>query len=272
VRVFAGGLIILLLLIGNNGCREGAPNLLTAKTAPGVTIEGVNVGDLRQDQLEAAVGDLALKRHIMPRNAFFESATGEIVPEIPGREVEVAATMRAALAAAPSSSLAALYTKIEPEITRNKLSSAVKLAAYATDILDRNPDRSENIRLTAALINNAVLEPGEEFSFNRRTGEPTAERGFRYAVVFNNGRQELGLGGGMCQVSSTLYNAVIQARLKVTERHQHSQPVSYVPAGQDATTYTDKDLRFVNSARHLVMIKALIKGEAVWVEIWELPK
>jgi len=272
VRALAASLVILTLLFQNTGCRKQAADLLTVKTAPGVILEGVNVGELRKDQLEIVVGDLAARQRIVPRNAAFESEHGEIVPEVIGREVEQVATVKAVLSAPSGSSLTALYTAIEPDITRDKLNSAVKLAAYGTAILDRNPDRSENIRLTAALINNTVLEPGGEFSFNRRTGEPTVERGFRYAIVFNNGRQELGLGGGMCQVSSTLYNAAIQAELLITERHQHSQPVSYVPVGYDATTYTDKDLRFVNSTRQLVMIKALIKGGEVWVELWKLPR
>jgi vancomycin resistance protein YoaR len=129
----------------------------------------------------------------------------------------------------------------------------------------------ENIRLTAALLNNAAIAPGDEFSFNRRTGEPTRERGFRPAVVFVDGREEKELGGGMCQVSSTLYNAVLAAGLRVVERHPHSRPVSYVPPGLDATTYTDKDLRFVNTTRRPLILRALVAGKKLTVDLFALP-
>jgi vancomycin resistance protein YoaR len=76
----------------------------------------------------------------------------------------------------------------------------------------------------------------------------------------------------MCQVSSTLYNAVLDAGLPVVERHPHSQPVSYVPPGRDATTYTDKDLRFVNSRREPLVVRAQVAGGArLVVDLWALP-
>jgi vancomycin resistance protein YoaR len=76
----------------------------------------------------------------------------------------------------------------------------------------------------------------------------------------------------MCQVSSTVYNAALMAGLKITERHPHSQPVSYVPAGRDATTFTDKDLRFMNSTRHPLILRVCIAGKMVKADIFSLPQ
>ncbi len=164
-----------------------------------------------------------------------------------------------------------MYRPLAPALTAAALAAARPAGAYTTTILDASPDRLENIRLTAALLNNAAIAAGDEFSFNRRTGEPTRERGFRPATVFVDGRHEEEVGGGMCQVSSTLYNAVLAAGLRVTERHAHSRPVAYVPPGKDATTYTDKDLRFVNTTRRPLVMRAYVAGKKLTVELLALP-
>lgn len=146
------------------------------------------------------------------------------------------------------------------------------VCGYETPILDDGPDRVGNISLTANLLNNTIIGPGQEFSFNALTGEPTVERGFRHAVVLQNGQKVQGIGGGMCQVSSTVYKAALEAGLNVSERHSHSQPVSYVPIGRDATVFTDKDLRFLNSTRHTLMLRVFIIDKQVKADIWELPE
>lgn len=261
------------VLLGSCGWPEPLPKLeQSPRSAPGLMIEGQNAGGLQRDEVEAVVIKLAAARYVAAANAGFDAVTGEVAPETPGVAVDVAATMNNVLAAAPGSELTAVYCQTKPDITTARLKQARRLGGYTSPILDASPGRVENILLTARLLNNSLLPPGDEFSFNRRAGEPTAERGFRKAGVFVDGNKVQELGGGMCQVSSTLYNAVLEAGLSVVERHAHSLPVSYVPPGRDATTYTDKDFRFINNTREWVMLRAFVAQAGLTVDLWALPR
>ncbi len=264
--------VLLLVAAGLSAAACGprpAPRPET-RVAAAVTVEGVAMGGLTQGEATAVLQDLAAERYVPAKNARFADADGTVVAERPGRALDVAATAAAALAAPAGGEVAAVYRPLAPAVTAEALAGARLVGTYTTAILDDSPERMENIRLTAALLNNAVIAPGEEFSFNSRTGEPTRERGFQPAVVFVDGREEVELGGGMCQVSSTLYNAVLAAGLRVTERHAHSRPVSYVPPGQDATTYTDKDLRFVNTGRRMLIVRAVAAEKNLTVDLFAL--
>lgn len=262
-------LAIFSLLLSGCFAQPPAPKPLNLSPA-GVSVEGTLVGKLDSIQLQTALTELAKQKNVWPQNAAFDSQ-GEITAEQSGRILDIQATADRVMTASADSQVEAVYTELRPPISRERLGAASKIGGYETEILDDNPDRVQNIALTANLLNNAILEPGQEFSFNRITGEPTPERGFRNAVILQNGQKSQGVGGGMCQVSSTLYNAALNAGLRVVERHAHSQPVNYVPRGRDATTYTDKDFRFVNTTRHLLIVRVLRLGAAVKADIWALP-
>ena len=119
--------------------------------------------------------------------------------------------------------------------------------------------RSHNIALAASLLDQVVIPPGETFSFNKVVGERTNERGFRIAPIYQNGRVVPGTGGGVCQVSTTLYNAALLAGLEVVERHNHSMPVPYVPISRDATVvYGSADLKLRNPYQHPVYIMSSV--------------
>ncbi|SDF16107.1 VanW family protein [Sporolituus thermophilus] len=271
-----GKAVALFVLVALPGCgwlQPPAPKQRPDSVAPGVTVEGTAVGGLTRAELETVLKSLAQQRYRTPQDARFDDETGKVAAGEPGRRLDITATADQAMAAPPNSALAGIYQDIQPAISAAQLEQARRLGSYTTEILDASPGRLHNIRLTAKLINNAVIEPGAEFSFNRHTGEPTAERGFKEApVIGRDGQMEYGLGGGMCQVSSTLYNAVLAAGWPVTERHPHSQPVAYVPQGCDATTYTDKDLRFVNATRQRAVIRAVVHGRRLTVDLWGLSK
>lgn len=240
------------------------------RVAAAVTVEGVAVGGLTRGETAAALQRLAAERYKPPDDASFADEDGTVVADKDGRMLDVPATAEAALAAPAGSVLAAAYRPLKAALSAAELAAARQAGSYTTTIFDANPGRLENIRLTAALLNNVQIAAGAEFSFNSRTGEPTRERGFRPAIIFVDGGHEEELGGGMCQVSSTLYNAVLEAGLRVTERHAHSQPVSYVPPGRDATTYTDKDLRFVNTTRRPLVLRSFVAGKKLTVDIFVL--
>jgi vancomycin resistance protein YoaR len=119
---------------------------------------------------------------------------------------------------------------------------------FSTRFPARNRPRCGNIKLAAHLIDGTITLPGESFSFNETVGRRTLKKGFQKAGVYINGQHDTGIGGGICQVSTTLYNSVLLANLPIERRSNHSLPVPYVPLGQDATVdYGNLDLVFKNS-------------------------
>jgi vancomycin resistance protein YoaR len=109
------------------------------------------------------------------------------------------------------------------------------VSSFATTFSAGNRPRSSNIRLAAQYFDGKILMPGERLSYNETVGQRTRARGFREAGVYVNGRHDTGIGGGICQVSTTLYNAALYANMKIVQRQCHSLPVPYVPVGRDAT-------------------------------------
>ncbi|SHH05696.1 Vancomycin resistance protein YoaR, contains peptidoglycan-binding and VanW domains [Anaerosphaera aminiphila DSM 21120] len=131
------------------------------------------------------------------------------------------------------------------------------LVEFSTDYARSNKNRKENIALGASFFNNLLIKPSEEVSFNDTVGDISSESGFKEAGVIVNGEFDNGIGGGICQVSTTLYNALIKSDLEVTERYNHSRPISYVPLGTDAAVvHGYKDLKFINNTDHNLYIKA----------------
>lgn len=121
------------------------------------------------------------------------------------------------------------------------------MSTFSTTFSAGNVSRSANIRLAASRINGIVLMPGETFSFNGYLGQRTTAKGFKVAGVYVAGRHDIDVGGGICQVSTTLYNASLQSGLKIASRSPHSLPVPYVPLGRDAAvSYPNPDLKLTN--------------------------
>jgi vancomycin resistance protein YoaR len=128
--------------------------------------------------------------------------------------------------------------------------------------------RSANIRLAASRIDGLVLMPGETFSFNGYLGQRTTAKGFKVAGVYVSGRHDFDVGGGICQVSTTLYGAALRTRLKVDTRFPHSLPVPYVPLGQDAAvSYPNPDFKVTNSFDFPIAIAAAPEKNAITFRI-----
>ncbi len=131
------------------------------------------------------------------------------------------------------------------------------LGSYATEFNVKSKSRAHNIKLSSDAINNQLLLPGEIFSFNEAVGPTNKAHGYKIARIFVKGQDSKGYGGGVCQVSSTLYNAVLEAGLPVAERHEHSKEVHYVPEGYDAaTSYGSSDFQFINDRAYPVVIRS----------------
>ena len=142
------------------------------------------------------------------------------------------------------------------------------LSKYTTIYDAGNSNRAHNIALAASTINGTVLLPGESFSYNGTLGNTTKEKGYKEGGAYVGGKVVQAYGGGICQVSTTLYNAVLYANLEIVERHNHSYAVSYVPAGRDATVaYGGKDFKFKNNRNYPIKIVANAKNGVVSISI-----
>jgi len=132
---------------------------------------------------------------------------------------------------------------IAPTVTEADVRKQVSLMHRAvTPVSEKSTaDRTNNIRVAFGKINGLILEPGATFSFNGRVGARTLENGFKYAIEYVNGEEEMGIGGGVCQASTTIYLAALKSGLSITKREPHADPVSYTTFGQDATVYYSRD-------------------------------
>ena len=174
------------------------------------------------------------------------------------------------------------YVAVKPEFSE---SSPKRTAAQAkeqyqvigsfTTKTTSNKNRNENIRLAVEAIDGRILKPGEEFSFNLATGNRTKEKGYQPAGAYRNGVLIEEPGGGVCQVSTTLYNAIVSSGLSATERHSHSFTPSYIQPGEDAMVsfdgYAGPDLKFVNSEPTTVAVRASLKDNTLKISIVGLP-
>ncbi|MCL2399255.1 MAG: VanW family protein [Defluviitaleaceae bacterium] len=148
------------------------------------------------------------------------------------------------------------------------LTISEELGAFSTKFDPSENGRTINIELASDSINQTIVQSGEEFSYNKTIGPTTEKNGYQLAMIYVGGKKDEGFGGGVCQVSSTLYNAAANAGMTVTERHDHSLPVTYVEAGKEAaTSYGVKDLRFINELSHPVIIHSHVENGIVSVSI-----
>jgi vancomycin resistance protein YoaR len=159
---------------------------------------------------------------------------------------------------------------IQASITAEQLSKVnTKLSTFTTTFATSTANRIENIRLATKSINGKLLMPGESFSFNDIVGRRTEARGYKEAGVIINNKLDSGIGGGICQVSTTLYNAVIRANLDSTERRHHSLPSSYVGLGMDATVdYGSIDYKFTNTLPYPVFLEGYLSGKSVTFNVY----
>jgi len=148
-------------------------------------------------------------------------------------------------------------------------SRATVIGSFSTKITDKTPERFHNIELGVESLNGAIIKKGETFSFNDHIGPRTSEKGYQEAIIFDgHGNKEKGLGGGICQISSTLYNAALSANLEITERHEHSREVPYIEPGKDATvSYNAEDLKIYNPLNRSVRISANIENDELIINI-----
>ncbi|MCR6545526.1 VanW family protein [Dehalobacterium formicoaceticum] len=162
--------------------------------------------------------------------------------------------------------------QVRDMIAKERAKMPQKIGSFSTNFNASDKERTQNLKLAAQAIHNIELSPGKRFSFNETVGPRTPQRGYEKAGVFVNKELVDGYGGGICQVSSTLYNAVQNAGLSIVERHSHSLPVSYVPKGKDATvSYGALDFKFKNNLETPVSLKTRVEGNKLTIEVYLMP-
>lgn len=210
---------------------------------------------------------------VEPQNASFDE-NFDIIPEIVGCSFDVDAARKLWDAAKPGEEILIPLQISQPEINSEALGSMLfrdKLGSQTTYYTWSTAERIGNIHLAAEKINGLIMMPGDVFSFNGTVGQRTEEAGFRLAGAYNDGQVVEAIGGGICQVSSTLYCAQMYAQLKTTNRVNHYFKVDYLDYGMDATvSWKNPDYKFTNSREYPVKIVAYCDDEnsALTIEIW----
>ena len=232
----------------------------------------------------AATGELRRLQQAVdraPRNADWAVGAGgsvRVVPAQPGITLDVVKSAAAIVAAAERSTnrVARLsYAVAEPQRSTAQaaaLGITGTVGAYET-FFGGVPNRIHNVQLVAHLVDRKLIAPGATFSFNRTTGDRSAAKGFLQAPVIINGEVETGLGGGVCQVSTTVFNAAFVAGLPITARTNHALYISHYPLGRDATVdYPDVDLKFVNDTGHWLLLRTWVSSSSLTVALYGTPQ
>lgn len=165
-------------------------------------------------------------------------------------------------------------TSITPQISNeNKPKTEELISSFSTKIYTKDSARQNNISITSSILNETIVANGSTFSFCNTVGQATTTRGYQEADIFDkDGNKEKGLGGGNCQVSTTLYNAVLKVpSLVVTERHEHSNKVPYIETGKDAAVaYGSYDLKFRNDTGFDIKIKSEATSDNITINLYKL--
>lgn len=168
--------------------------------------------------------------------------------------------------------IAATGNTVAPEISASSAKEKYKTISSFTTNTTANKNRNTNVRLAAEAINGTVIKPGQEFSFNGTVGQRTEAKGYKGAAAYNNGEVVQEIGGGVCQVSTTLYNAVFKAGLKISSRRSHTFEPSYVTPGRDATVSWDQpDFKFINNSSTAIGLRASYADQKMTVSVYGIP-
>lgn len=238
----------------------------------GVTILPVSASSVRATR--TWLGKLEAVTYRPPHNAFRDLETGLVVKEKAGAQLDVeksVAAIQTALAA-QADAVALVVRPMLPRVSYNdvlQVKAPVAIARFSTNFNAAMQNRVANIQMAASMIDGIILQPNEIFSFNDVVGPRLIATGYHDAPELLKGDLVPGVGGGVCQVSSTLYNAVLLSNLQVLQRYKHSAVLGYVQAGRDATvSYGQLDFRFRNTLSFPIVIRTFVTGNRISVGLW----
>lgn len=228
-----------------------------------------------QAKLQDVIKSIADAVHSNPQSSLvlYQNSKISILPEKTGYNVDLEKTL-AALSTSIKTKIPAtlelVVNELPPPILSQDLSGIDSLlSVYTTQFDAHNENRSKNISIATKNINNILVRPGEIFSFNQYVGERLSEYGYQEAPVFIDGKLVLDWGGGVCQVSSTLYNAALLADMDIVERTSHFHPPSYVPLGRDAAVADNLlDFKFKNTSGNNIYISSEASNNEITIYIF----
>ncbi len=254
---------------------ENLVEMVTFKKEPEGEGHSFRAG-LDKSAFAAKVSEMTAEVNVELKDARFEifGDTVSVIPGKNGRKIDVESAYESAVKALANGErkLYMSVVEVEPELTTEEAKSygiEKKLASYTTYYNPSAAARVSNIHLIADAIDGAIVAPGEIFSVNERVGPRTADKGYKEAPVIINGRLEPGIGGGICQAVTTLFDAVFFAGLDIVERSNHAFYISRYPAGLDATvSYGSLDLKFKNDTGYHILIKFWYTADSVTAAIY----
>ena len=269
-------------------------NLIITKGKPGVVIdvnatssiikeklanltfvnETIELKVLQQDPKEIDLNQIHNEVYNEPKDAYYTTDPYVVYPSSTGVDFKVSVEEANNLWQTAENECTIPLKTLYPKVTTNMIGQEAfpdQLSTFSTQYAASNYDRTTNLKLAANKINGTVLLPGEVFSYNGVVGERTISAGYKEAPIYQNGEVVPGLGGGICQISTTLYNAVLFANLEIVELYNHQFIPSYVGAGRDATVvYGVKDFKFKNTRNYPIKITCSVSGGIAKFDIWGL--
>ena len=223
-----------------------------------------------------AIDLLAIHENVYtePKNAYFTTEPYAVYPEVTGVDFDINKVQNTIDENPLQEEYIVKLDYYTPEVTTDDLGMEAfpdLLATYSTRYDASNTNRTTNLRLASNKINGTVIMPGEVFSYNKVVGKRTIAAGYKNAEIFSEGQVVDGLGGGICQVSSTLYNAALYADMTMTSRTNHMFVPSYVKAGRDATVvWGSIDFKFKNERDYPIKIESSVSGGVCTVSFYGL--
>lgn len=209
--------------------------------------------------------------HVEPKNSIYDKSTGAVTEDVKGISFDIESA-QLTVDTAPNGETAEVPLIItQPDVTTEDLNQLLfsALLSSKSTTLTNNSNRNNNIQLAASALSGYVINPGERFSFNDVVGQRTESRGFLPAGAYSNGQTVTEVGGGICQVSSTIYYTVLMSNLEVVNRLPHTFTVSYLPLGMDATvSWGGPEFIFANNTDYPIKINAWRDGLTLNIEIY----
>ena len=241
------------------------------KTAMNLSGENViTLNSFKAEPQDINIEEIYEEVHTVAKDAYYTQNPFQIYPEVLGVDFDIEEAKEILKEDKQEYIIPLKITK--PNKTVNDIGTEAfpdMLSTFTTRYDASNAPRTTNLKLAVGKINGAVVMPGETFSYNKTVGKRTAEAGYKEAAGYQGGKVVQMTGGGICQVSSTLYDAVVMANLDVVERHNHAFTTSYVGAGKDATVvYGALDFKFKNTRKYPVTIKATAQNGILKIDIY----
>ena len=252
----------LVVTSGKSGVIVNVPtmsNIITTKLNDLSYINNpIEIATLPQEPDAPNIETIYNEIHKEATNAHFDSNTHVVYPEENGLDFDVSLDEAKNMLSVAQEEYTIPLKVLHPSVTTNMIGMEAfpeLLSSFSTKYVASNVSRTTNLKLAAGKVNGTVVLPGQTFSYNAVVGERTIAAGYKEAAVYQDGQVVNGLGGGICQISTTLYNAALYANLDIVERRNHQFVPSYVGAGRDATVvYGSQDFKFKNNRNYAIKI------------------